>query len=435
MKKILVLLFIAFTILVLSACKTKPTEPSPTLDQTILKGRVVYNGTGIDNVQVTIGSAGSKLTDSNGNFEYQDIASGLHTIVAYKPGFEEVTQQVDVLPEKTTFVEIVITKLQISGIVRDADTQLPLSLVTIQTTPPSEVINTDATGRYVISLTDGGTYTISATKNGYFPNSVTVNVNRLSVTADINLTSTGSFQLNIIEGPEDLATVTNSNVAFSWIAPGATYYEYRISNTEHLYPQVWTQIDKTTITLSDLDELTDDFYKFEVRAKNSQQTSEIVTRRFKVSAISNNSIWLKHRRQKVSSIDAQFNIEVMFKEVVNVALANFEIEFNTNKFELLEIEKEEEFWKQSDPDAEIIFLTSEISDANVEGKLDFSIGLINSENLVESGSGCIATLKFIARNFDGSTKEISFTNQTEIRDQDNQNIPISEKVNAIIELE
>ncbi|MCK4358514.1 MAG: carboxypeptidase regulatory-like domain-containing protein [Candidatus Cloacimonetes bacterium] len=436
MKKKLILLFMASIILLLMiACETKPTEPSPIPDQTILKGRVVYNGEGLDNVQITVGSAGSKLTDENGNFEFRDIAPGLYTIVCYKPGFEEVTFQVDVIEARTTSVEIAINKLQIIGTVRDALTLEPLSMVCIQTTPPTGAINTDGNGRYVIDLTESGTYTILATKNGYFPNSVTVNVNRLSVTADINLTSTGSFQVNIIEGPEDLATVTTANVAFSWVAPGATYYEFRISNTEHLYPEVWTQIDKTTITLSDLDELTDDFYKFEIRAKNLQQTSEIVSRRFKVSAINNNSIWLKHRRQSVSSIASDFELEVMFKEVANVALVNVEIEFDNNKFYLTDIEKEESFWQQSDPDAEIIFLYSEISDANAEGKLDFSIGLVNSENLVESGSGCIATLKFIARNFDGSTKEILFTNQTEIRDQDNQNIPISEKVNAKVELE
>ena len=240
------------------------------------------------------------------------------------------------------------------------------------------------------------------------------------------------YYLKIEDGPENNETIGEENVTFSWSSNGSVF-EYKISNAEHLYPSEWTEIDERSITFYDLDDI-DEYYEFDLRIKEPE-ISEITSRRFKVNAISNSSIWLKHRRQIVNSSSSAFNIEVMVKEVSSLALVNVEIDFEKEKFELINIQEETEFWKESDPDAEIIFLPSEISDANENGRLDFSIGLVNTENYIANGSGVLATLQFIARDFDGLIHNMEFSNQTKFRNSDNENITINEKVKVKIKLE
>ena len=240
------------------------------------------------------------------------------------------------------------------------------------------------------------------------------------------------YYLKIEDGPENNETIGEENVTFSWSSNGSVF-EYKISNAEHLYPSEWTEIDERSITFYDFDDI-DEYYEFDLRIKEPE-ISEITSRRFKVNAISNSSIWLKHRRQIVNSSSSAFNIEVMVKEVSSLALVNVEIDFEKEKFELINIQEETEFWKESDPDAEIIFLPSEISDANENGRLDFSIGLVNTENYIANGSGVLATLQFIARDFDGLIHNMEFSNQTKFRNDDNEDITINEKVNTKIKLE
>lgn len=240
------------------------------------------------------------------------------------------------------------------------------------------------------------------------------------------------YYLQIEEGPENDSTVGEENVTFSWSSNGSVF-EYKISNAEHLYPTEWTEIYERSITFSDLDDI-DEYYKFDLRIKEPE-ISEITSRRFKINAIQNSSIWLKNRKQIVTLSSSTFYIEVMLKEVTNLALVNVEIDFEKEKFELINIQKETEFWTKSDPNAEIIFLPSDISDANENGKLDFSIGLVNTENYVASGSGILATLQFTGRNLDGQIHYMQFTNQTKFRNADNEDIIINEKVKAKIKLE
>lgn|GEM_PF-6391677 len=240
------------------------------------------------------------------------------------------------------------------------------------------------------------------------------------------------YYLKIEDGPENNETIGEENVTFTWSSNGSVF-EYEISNADHLYPSEWTEIEERSITFYDLDDI-DEYYEFDLRIKEPE-ISEITSRRFKVNAIQNSSIWLKHRKQLVTSSYSAFYIEVMLKDVSNLALVNVEIGFEKEKFELLNIQEETDFWKESDPDAEIIFLPSEISTANENGKLDFSIGLVNTENYVANGSGVLTKLQFIARDFDGLIHNMEFTNQTKFRNADNENITINEKVKAKIKLE
>lgn len=240
------------------------------------------------------------------------------------------------------------------------------------------------------------------------------------------------YYLTIEEGPENDSILAVENVTFSWSSNGSVF-EYKISNAEHLYPSEWTEIEEKSITFYDLDDI-DGYYKFDLRIKEPE-ISEITSKQFKVEAIQNSSIWLKHRKQIINSSSNEFYIKVMVKEVSDLALVNVEIDFEKEKFELLNIQENTEFWKKSDPDAEIIFLPSKISDANENGKLDFSIGLVNTKDYVANGSGILSTLQFIARNFDGNIHNLEFTNNTKFRNADNEDITINEKIKAKIKFE
>ncbi len=67
-------------------------------------------------------------------------------------------------------------KGNITGIVKDYDSDKPIANVNITTSPPSSSVVTASDGRYQLGDLGTGNYTVSASKSGYEANSVTINV-------------------------------------------------------------------------------------------------------------------------------------------------------------------------------------------------------------------------------------------------------------------
>ncbi|MFO8234593.1 MAG: carboxypeptidase-like regulatory domain-containing protein [Bacteroidales bacterium] len=91
----------------------------------------------------------------------------------------------------------------IEGFVMDEETDTPLRNVTIQTKPATEVILTDSSGYYKISMIDTGRYNITADKSDY-------NLKSLGIQVKENHTSTVNFLLKKKDQTSESSEITFS---------------------------------------------------------------------------------------------------------------------------------------------------------------------------------------------------------------------------------
>lgn len=150
---------------------------------------VVRSGTRLlvgANVSV-VGTSTFNLSGPDGNYEIGNLTAGVYTVRASSPGYETATIADVVIPEGGAIqLNINLTGLPgalISGVVKDADTGLPLAnvLVTIvDIDPPRAGVATDINGAYGLPGLDPGNYTLRFEKTGYRP----VEISNINVTKD-----------------------------------------------------------------------------------------------------------------------------------------------------------------------------------------------------------------------------------------------------------
>jgi hypothetical protein len=150
---------------------------------------VVRSGTRLlvgANISV-VGTSIFNLSGPDGNYEIGNLTAGVYTIKASSPGYETATIADVVIPEGGSIqLNINLTGLPgalISGVVRDADTGMPLAnvLVTIVDIDPARAgVATDINGAYGLPGLDPGNYTVRFEKTGYRP----VEISNIIVTKD-----------------------------------------------------------------------------------------------------------------------------------------------------------------------------------------------------------------------------------------------------------
>jgi hypothetical protein len=150
---------------------------------------VVRSGTRLlvgANVSV-VGTSTFNLSGPDGNYEIGNLTAGTYTVRASSPGYETAIIADVVMPEGGTIqLNINLTGLPgalISGVVRDADTGMPLAnvLVTIVDIDPARAgVATDINGAYGLPGLDPGNYTVRFEKTGYRP----VEISNIIVTKD-----------------------------------------------------------------------------------------------------------------------------------------------------------------------------------------------------------------------------------------------------------
>ncbi len=189
------IIFAAISIMsvVFISCKEEsPVEPEIILDGYII-GKVIQQGNEepVQNVNISTDPATSFVTtDAFGNYMILNVDSGLYRVTAQKLGFISVTANVSLSHGDTAFANFVL-RLDpnvepipdedpgvgsILGIVRDADSNAPLSQVNITTNPVTGSIITNSQGEFYITDLAAGRYTVKAKKNYYDSTSVTVSV-------------------------------------------------------------------------------------------------------------------------------------------------------------------------------------------------------------------------------------------------------------------
>jgi alpha-tubulin suppressor-like RCC1 family protein len=80
-RAILAALLAAVTMIILSACGSKPTYT--------ISGNITSSGSGLSGVKVTLGgsSSGTTTTDANGNYTFSDLPADTYTVTPSLPGF------------------------------------------------------------------------------------------------------------------------------------------------------------------------------------------------------------------------------------------------------------------------------------------------------------------------------------------------------------
>ncbi|MCB0712397.1 MAG: carboxypeptidase regulatory-like domain-containing protein [Ignavibacteriae bacterium] len=100
---------------------------------------------------------------------------------------------------------------EIQGTVTEAITGDPVAGVTVVTDPPSQVVTTDAEGKFSISSALPNQYRVLASKVGYLPNSVDIQVIAGKVaTADIMIRGDGKTDALEFDGTDDMVVVPDS---------------------------------------------------------------------------------------------------------------------------------------------------------------------------------------------------------------------------------
>ena len=108
-------------------------------------------------------------SSGDGSYSFENITPGEYTISIAKTGYQNASISVTVTAGKTSRADIVLIQSygSISGIVKDATTELPIQGVNIQTDPATSSVTTDSDGRYKISGITPGSFTVKASKAGY----------------------------------------------------------------------------------------------------------------------------------------------------------------------------------------------------------------------------------------------------------------------------
>jgi len=204
MKKITITLLPILLILSLTAfsCK-KSSSSSPVEPPThgTIKGTTTDFGTGypLEGVNIYSEPASSFVkTDVNGNYQISTVEPGTYKVVATKISYDTLAVNVTVVAGATAVADFILVKSdttknknygQITGIVKNSKTFIPIENVNLTTLPVTSSITSDATGKYTFVNVSPGTYTLFAKKVGYDSTSISVNVIAGQITkADIYLT-------------------------------------------------------------------------------------------------------------------------------------------------------------------------------------------------------------------------------------------------------
>ncbi len=165
---------------------------------------------------------------------------------------------------------------KVSGYVLNLKDNSPIQGALISTEPPSQMVLSDAAGKFIIDDLSPGDYVIKTTKNGFKPNSVTINVKNGKTTNAIiqladNLTENRPPFKPSLPNPEHRGTTDKTPIVLSWSCsdPDGDQVKYDVFFDKNNPPTTKIGSDLTT-TECDSPDLTDSTtYFWKVIAKDS----------------------------------------------------------------------------------------------------------------------------------------------------------------------
>ncbi|MCE1245380.1 MAG: carboxypeptidase regulatory-like domain-containing protein [Firmicutes bacterium] len=204
---------------------TNPTS-SPTSATGSIKGNVldVY-GQPLADAQVTLDfydknktEKASTVTDSNGDYSFDDVSSGSHQITVYKNNYS-ATSQVTVTSGSTSTSDMQVEPSgTIAGSVKSESTGNPISAATVEIIFDDTLTLTtssDSSGLFEFLYIKQGTHTIKAEKSGYQSKSQ-------SVTVTAGQTTNTAIKLSVSSSPTPTPTPTATATTSPTPTPTAT---------------------------------------------------------------------------------------------------------------------------------------------------------------------------------------------------------------------
>jgi protocatechuate 3,4-dioxygenase beta subunit len=185
MKNFAIPILLLFSMIFISCKKEDTTEPEThgTISGVISEyatDSLIYKATVFTNPATSY-----VTTDESGKYKISNVEPGEYTVTAAKTGYDTLTVGVTVIAGKTTVADFILHKRDsladenygaISGTVYDANTEEPISRVTLYTVPSTAVILSDEQGAFDFERLSPATYLLIARKTGYDSAAITVAV-------------------------------------------------------------------------------------------------------------------------------------------------------------------------------------------------------------------------------------------------------------------
>ncbi len=193
----------------------------------------------------------------------------------------------------------------ISGIVLDADDNTPIIGASVTTSPPTNAIVTDNSGKFEYLNIAVGSYTITISKNNYVKNAVSVQVNDGETTSPIILLNKSTSNNNPPDEPsnpfpEENATDQSVSLNFAWTANDADVNDtlwfdvYLYESNDPVQTKIASDIIDTTILVENLKYNTT--YFWQVTAKDGEATTNSNTWSFTTIAAPDNPFLVASRQ-------------------------------------------------------------------------------------------------------------------------------------------
>ncbi|MCG6912931.1 carboxypeptidase-like regulatory domain-containing protein [bacterium BMS3Abin03] len=181
----------------------------------------------------------------------------------------------------------------ISGIVLDADVNLPITGASVTTSPATNAIVTDSSGKFKYLNIAVGSYTITVSKNNYDKNAVSVQVNDGETTSPIILLNKSTSNNNPPDKPtnpipEENATDQPVSLNFAWTANDTDSKDtlwfdvYLYESNDPVKTKIASDITDTTILIENLKYNTT--YYWQVTAKDGEASTNSNTWSFTTMA-------------------------------------------------------------------------------------------------------------------------------------------------------
>ena len=186
----------------------------PPLATGSIQGTVTDGANPMVGATVTDGTRTS-TTGIDGYYLIKDVPDGTYTVTASADTYKTDSQQVSIIDGAVVTANFVLVKVlngTITGIVKDASTNLPIDGASV--TNGNKTTTTDSNGVYTI-FDIPGTYTVTASANGYQSLSQTVEVQE-------DITSTVDFDLEIVTQ----TSIHVENIFMSYSVSGVNYFIY-----------------------------------------------------------------------------------------------------------------------------------------------------------------------------------------------------------------
>ncbi len=231
----------------------------------------------------------------------------------------------------------------------------------------------------------------------------------------------------IVSGPGDNSTVTTHTVTFQWRgnqADSLMLFSFKLDN------QNWSNWSQNkTVTYEYLDEGSHTFY---VKAKyiNNIEQQTPTTVKFNVDAVKGPSLMFVPRKSVVEK-GSIFEVKIFAEEAANFAGAKIVISYDFNLFDLDNVE----IYKDT---TSILLKNGGTLIDFVETRADrviINVAVAGGNPSNVNGTGAIGNLRFkVKSSAPTQITNLVFTNETVMRDSDNNTVQIKELVPGIVEI-